>query len=355
VCFVIMRIFAAASPRLPLCLRRRCRGTLRYWEPCAFLEALVSIFSGMLLWMGFWDLIEMLLPSDAFTRAAMILIGVMGLFATRTMYDKSVLEVTRGSEDRIERDDAAMLSSMEMAIRGGGSDGGGCGSCGSAVGGGSSTCGSDGHTGRCSCSSGNDMSSAAGGGGDGLGSSSSSSSSSCNCSCSSSSAIVAAADRGPRAVQSDDGAARAGHGSLAKTDEEDTTTRSQSLATATRPAPPPTTTTARPPRRFFDAPPPDARRCGRALFAILVGLTLWVGLWDLVDYHLIPAAFPGAHNTSSICEAADADPGPAQLLLAPGCVVVRLALFAIGVGGLWVTRSLYGTVQVHAAQFSRFS
>ena len=62
----------------------------------------------------------------------------------------------------------------------------------------------------------------------------------------------------------------------------------------------------------------------------------------------------GAHNATSICDAADADPGPRQLLRAPACVALRLGIFAIGVGGLWVTRSLYGTVQVHAAQFSRF-
>ena len=104
-----------ASMRLPLCLRRLCRGSLRYWEPCAFFEALVSIFSGMLLWMGFWDLIEMLLPPDAFTRLAMIAVGIIGLFGTRTMYDKSVLQSVRSRSEREERADAAMLSSMEMA------------------------------------------------------------------------------------------------------------------------------------------------------------------------------------------------------------------------------------------------
>ena len=50
------------------------------------------------------------------------------------------------------------------------------------------------------------------------------------------------------------------------------------------PAPP-----TRASRLFFDAPQPHARKCGRALLAVVGGLTFWVGVWDVLDYHLIPA------------------------------------------------------------------
>ena len=46
-------------------------------------------------------------------------------------------------------------------------------------------------------------------------------------------------------------------------------------------------------RTYFNAPPFSALKCGRAL-AIFVGLTLWVGVWDLVDYHRCPPPSPRA-------------------------------------------------------------
>ena len=65
-----------------------------------FLEALISITSGMLLWMGFWDIVEVLLPPEWYWRLGMIVVGVVGLFATRTMYDKSMLALVRSRETR---------------------------------------------------------------------------------------------------------------------------------------------------------------------------------------------------------------------------------------------------------------
>ena len=104
-------------------------------------------------------------------------------------------------------------------------------------------------------------------------------------------------------------------------------------------------------RAFFDAPRPDARRCSRAVFAILVSLTVWVGLWDLFDYSVLPLLTD--HNGTSLCGDAEANPGPAQLIRAPGCIALKLLLIAIGVVGLWATRSLYGANQVHSAMFTR--
>jgi hypothetical protein len=236
-------------------------------------EAIVSIASGMLLWLGFWDALEIVLPPEWYWRLAMIGVGIVGLFATRTMYDKSMLARVRSR--RTECASASMLSGMEMA-------------------------------------NGGDAASNDTAAGHGAGASST------------------------RAVGASPGAdgeasAPAGDGGA--------------------PAPAPAAT--RQARPFFDAPRPDARRCCRAVFAILVGLTLWVGLWDLVDYTLLPALFHG-RDGSSVCEAAEADPGPRQLVRAPACLAIKLMLMICGVTGLWGTRALYGTVQVHSSQFARF-
>ena len=101
-------------------------------------------------------------------------------------------------------------------------------------------------------------------------------------------------------------------------------------------------------RVFFDAPRPDARRCCCALYLYVVGLCVWVGIWDLVDYHLLPLL-------SNTCAAAEAAPGPSQLVHAPACVALKAALVVIGIVGLWGTRSLYGAEQARSAAHQRFN
>ena len=76
-------------------------------------EALVSISSGMLLWMGFWDIIEMLIPNDAIWRLVMIGVGVAGLFLTRTLYSKSLLTEVRSHSSRAEHATTSMLSGQK--------------------------------------------------------------------------------------------------------------------------------------------------------------------------------------------------------------------------------------------------
>lgn len=86
---------------------------------------------------------------------------------------------------------------------------------------------------------------------------------------------------------------------------------------------------------FLQPPRFSASRCGRALLATFSGLTMWVGLWDLLDEHLLPTMFTScAHEPAT------------------GCAVVKLSLLAIGALGLYVTRSLYGD-QGTVVQFQR--
>ena len=61
-------------------------------------------------------------------------------------------------------------------------------------------------------------------------------------------------------------------------------------------------------------------------------------MWDLVDYHLLPAAVAAC--------AAEADDGGPRL----GCALVKLGLIALGALGLYCTRSLYGERSKGAAQ-----
>ena len=66
----------------------------------------------------------------------------------------------------------------------------------------------------------------------------------------------------------------------------------------------------------------------RSLLQLLTsgpGLTMWVGLWDLLDAHLLPTLFDACVHEPSV-----------------GCGAVKLSLIAIGAFGLYLTRSLYG-------------
>lgn len=87
----------------------------------------------------------------------------------------------------------------------------------------------------------------------------------------------------------------------------------------------------------FDPPRFSCSRCSHALLSTFFGLTMWVGLWDLLDAHILPTAFASCAR------------GPSK-----GCASVKLSLVAVGAFGLWLTRSLYGEAGTGGAvQFSR--
>ena len=62
----------------------------------------------------------------------------------------------------------------------------------------------------------------------------------------------------------------------------------------------------------------------------------WVGLWDLLDVHVLPALFTACKHEPTT-----------------GCAFVKLGLVAIGAIGLYLTRSLYGEEGVTVVQFQR--
>ena len=59
--------------------RRWLRGGKRYFDPLAVLEASVSIVSGVLIWMGIWDLLDLyIVPDTLWGKLLMVLFGMIG-------------------------------------------------------------------------------------------------------------------------------------------------------------------------------------------------------------------------------------------------------------------------------------
>ena len=110
----------------------------------------------------------------------------------------------------------------------------------------------------------------------------------------------------------------------------------------------------------FNAPRLHAGKCAHTLCAISLGLVLWVGIWDLVDYHIIPAVTSAraARNGTAlgVCQHASDEvwrPGVGELYSHPGCALTKALLIVVGVVGLYVTRSLYGAKPHKDALFRR--
>ena len=61
----------------------------------------------------------MLLPDRVEVKLGMILVGIVGLFFTRTLYDKSIVKEARQFGRRADRDNTSMLSAMESGVSSG--------------------------------------------------------------------------------------------------------------------------------------------------------------------------------------------------------------------------------------------
>jgi len=89
---------------------------------------------------------------------------------------------------------------------------------------------------------------------------------------------------------------------------------------------------------FLNPPKFSCSRCGRSLLATFSGLTMWVGLWDLIESHMLPTLFTSCSHEPST-----------------GCALVKLSLIAIGAVGLYLTRSLYTEHSIGTVQFQRLT
>ena len=62
-------------------------------KPMAMLEAMVAISAGVLLWMGFWDFIDVyLVPRQWWAKLCMVIVGAVGSILTRSLYDEQLAE-----------------------------------------------------------------------------------------------------------------------------------------------------------------------------------------------------------------------------------------------------------------------
>ena len=190
-----------------------------YFRPGALAEALIAICSGALLWIGFWDFMDSyLVPVTWWAKLCMLLVGALGAFATRSLYQEDPQMHPLGENTSAGVDGA--VDDMELAW---------------------------------------------------------------------------AADMSPRPRSL--GASRE-DGAVALPSER---------------------------KCFLNPPPFSCSRCTRALLATFAGLTMWVGLWDLLDAHLLPSLFDACLDEPNAV-----------------CGAVKLSLVAVGAFGLYLTRSLYG-------------
>ena len=62
-------------------------------KPMAMLEAMVAISAGVLLWMGFWDFIDVyLVPRQWWAKLCMVIVGAVGSILTRSLYGEQLAE-----------------------------------------------------------------------------------------------------------------------------------------------------------------------------------------------------------------------------------------------------------------------
>mmetsp|Transcript_18576 Transcript_18576/g.47800 ORF Transcript_18576/g.47800 Transcript_18576/m.47800 type:complete len:329 (-) Transcript_18576:198-1184(-) len=280
----------STSERACAKMRRCMDGNARYFDPLAIVESLVAIISGVVVWMGLWDLIDVhIMPDTGSAKLAVVVVSLLAVYANRTLYDKQLLQ-ERAAER--ERRKGATPADARNA------------------------------NGACGLATVSEPAQATG-------------ASAVARSCSTSSApgdIGDPAGEGSGAHGSDGPPGGVGRGDDG--DQQLLSLRGFPGALGLSPV-----DGKRGMRRlYFDAPPFHAKRFARASFALLAGLTLWIGVWDLLDYHVITTVF-------TVC----AEPVQWQ------CALVKSVMVLLGLFGLYVTRSLYGEEHVKSAHFQRMS
>lgn len=240
-------------------------GNLRYFDAMAILESFVAITSGILVWLGLWDLFTIhLLPSTLAAKLTLVAISLASLYSNRTLYDKQLILLR--AKERARRSLSAGASTASVSRE--------------------------------------------------------------------SSGMAVSTTMQPGAAQLAEQPSASGAALLLPD-----LRRAVGQQPITMPPDDqlPAQLPARMRRLYFDAPPFNLRRLCRAMFALFANLSLWIGMYDTLDYHLLPALFKACVT----CE------GPCALVKA-GCIV-------LGLLGLYWTRALYGDVVIKSANFQRMA
>jgi hypothetical protein len=294
-------------------------------KPMAMLEAMVAISAGVLLWMGFWDFIDVyLVPRQWWAKLCMVIVGALGSILTRSLYDEQLTVPPDWADEADGPEDAPRsprsASGAAQSSRGGGAPP---------------------RERRGSSSFGAGMPPV-------LGSPVLSASPLASRARAMSRVVAGKLSGGKRdAAYAAVGGPDDGHAVPSSADDE--TAGSVSSDAGDEESPRTLANAATPgvvrrfravahpshrPRKYFDAPKFSLGRCSFALLSILSGLTLWVGTWDLLDEHMLPAIFNSCVKEPN-----------------PGCAAVKLGLIGIGALGMYWTRSLYGDRMVQPSQF----
>lgn len=295
--FMLMSILAVGVGLGFWVMKRQSQaGPAYHVRPLAMMEAMVAIAAGVLLWMGFWDFIDVyLVPRQWWAKLCMVIVGALGSILTRSLYDEQLDYVhPSGGGDVDDPPRSPRSANLEEAPRRlpplsrerSGS---------SSFSGMPPVLGSPVLSNSPIASRLRDLTAKR--------------------NSSAYAAITPEADNNVPTAQDD-------------ADDEAPPTRAPPNSAARGGASP-----ARP-RKYFDPPRFSCGRCTSSLLTILSGLTLWVGIWDLVDEHILPAIF-----TSCVKEPS------------AGCAAVKLSLICIGALGMYWTRSLYGDRMVQPSQF----
>lgn len=257
---------AAAAPRSRGLVLRWIDGNFRYFDGMAILESFVAIASGILVWLGLWDLFTVHIFSHTVgAKLSLVAVSVAALYGNRTLYDKQLIQLRAKERERrlLSTGAPAAGGSVEPA------------------------------------------------------------------SADSSSAGAASREAAPAEA----GSRPTGLGPLSI----GSAATAELLPRMPGGRPGAGAEPARMRRLYFDAPPFNLRRLSRATFALFANLSVWIGMYDTLDYHLIPALFPTCAGPERPCA-----------LVKGGCIL-------LGLYGLYWTRALYGEVDLKCANFQRMS
>ena len=120
--FLLMCVLVGGVALGFMAMRREASSrTPHHLKPLAMLEAMVAISAGVLLWMGFWDFIDVyLVPRQWWAKLCMVVVGALGSILTRSLYDEQLIEVAggEGGDDPPRSPRSASLGGHEAQSRG---------------------------------------------------------------------------------------------------------------------------------------------------------------------------------------------------------------------------------------------
>jgi hypothetical protein len=246
----------------PPAKRRRSLGTwlegnARYFDTMSILESFVAITSGILVWLGLWDIVTVHMLRDSLAgKLALVSVSIVALFLNRTLYDKGLIELRKAERER--RQAGGRNLSLDRVP---------------------------------------------------------------------STSHVSALVPVPQVLNPSQRAP------LRAVDAAATSAPGAAGGSSTAAAPPPAAKQMR--RLYFDRPPFNPRKISRAMFALFANLGLWIGGYDAIDYHLIPAMIPACATGEQLC------------------ALVKVTCVVLGLFGLYSTRALYGDKLIKSANFQR--